>query len=218
MPRTLVVVDDAGHAGDHPAITRELTSDRPLLVSSLTVAADAKCPPQALDIVRSMALFEPVFAALNAAGVRYVVVGGVAVVLHGHARLTADLDLSVDLAPYAAARAIDALTAIGLQPRVPVDPRGFADPAVREGWIKDRGMVVFTLLDPNDPIRSVDLFVENPIDFEELWSKALVLDLQGTGVRVSSIPHLIQMKRQAARPFDSEDIEALEEIMRNHSE
>ena len=40
-----------------------------------------------------MALFEPLFAALNAGEVRYVVVGGVATVLHGHARLTADVDL-----------------------------------------------------------------------------------------------------------------------------
>ena len=39
-----------------------------------------------------MSLFEPIFEALNRQNVRYVVVGGVAVVLHGHARLTADLD------------------------------------------------------------------------------------------------------------------------------
>ncbi len=44
-----------------------------------------------------MTLYEPVLAALDAAGVRFVVVGGVAVVLHGHPRMTADLDLVVDL-------------------------------------------------------------------------------------------------------------------------
>jgi hypothetical protein len=35
---------------------------------------------------------ETVLATLNEAGVRYLVVGGVAVVLHGHLRTTADLD------------------------------------------------------------------------------------------------------------------------------
>ena len=40
-----------------------------------------------------------VFHALNAAGVRDVVVGGLAVVLQGHVRMTVDLDLVVDLAP-----------------------------------------------------------------------------------------------------------------------
>lgn len=42
-----------------------------------------------------MGTIEAVFDALNAAGVRYLVVGGVAVVLHGHLRTTADLDLVV---------------------------------------------------------------------------------------------------------------------------
>lgn len=58
-----------------------------------------------------MALFETVFAALNRYEVRYVVVGGLAVVLHGHPRLTGDLDLAVDLTPAAAADAVAAFTA-----------------------------------------------------------------------------------------------------------
>jgi hypothetical protein len=44
-----------------------------------------------------MPLFEPILAALERKNVRYVIVGGVATVLHGYARLTADLDLSIDL-------------------------------------------------------------------------------------------------------------------------
>jgi hypothetical protein len=74
-----------------------------------------------------MPLFEPIFEALDAAGVRYVAVGGVAVVLHGHARLTADLDLAVDLAAGPAAAAIAALTGIGFRPRAPVDPIDFEE-------------------------------------------------------------------------------------------
>ena len=46
-----------------------------------------------------VSLFEPIFEALNRAQVRYVVVGGFATVLHGHARLTADIDLVIDLSP-----------------------------------------------------------------------------------------------------------------------
>ena len=57
-----------------------------------------------------MSLFEPLFDALNAAEVRYVVVGGLAAVLHGHARLTADIDLVVDLTPDEAKKAIQTLT------------------------------------------------------------------------------------------------------------
>lgn len=49
-----------------------------------------------------MSLYLPPFKALNDANVKYVVVGGVATVLHGYARLTMDVDLITDLAPEAA--------------------------------------------------------------------------------------------------------------------
>ena len=54
-----------------------------------------------------MSLFEPIFDALNRARVRYVVVGGFATVLHGHARLTADIDLVIDLSPAEVRKALD---------------------------------------------------------------------------------------------------------------
>ena len=89
-----------------------------------------------------MLLYEPLFRALNASGTRYVVVGGVATVLHGYARLTADIDLILDLEESAAARAMHALAGLGLRPRAPVDPADFADARIREGWLQDRGMQV----------------------------------------------------------------------------
>jgi nucleotidyltransferase AbiEii toxin of type IV toxin-antitoxin system len=157
--------------------------------------------------------FEDTIAALNRADVRYVVVGGVAVVLHGHIRVTFDLDLVVDLTPPEARKAIEALMAAGLRPRVPEDAIRFADPAVRERWIQQKGMTVFSLWDPQDPTRSADLFVEEPIEFEVLWSRSLVLSLESTEVRVASIPDLIEMKRAAGRPHDLADIQALEAIL-----
>lgn len=166
----------------------------------------------------AVAFFEPIFDALNRAGVRYVVVGGVAVVLHGHPRLTADLDLAVDLSPAQARKAIDALLGLGLRPRAPVDPAGFADPATRSRWIAERGMRVFSMWDPEDPLRVVDLFVENPIDFEELWSRSENVPLSGTTARVASIPDLIRLKRLAGRPEDALDIEALEAILERREE
>jgi hypothetical protein len=158
-------------------------------------------------------LFEPIFDALNGAQVRYVVVGGLATVLHGFARLTADVDLVVDLAPDAAARAIDALVAQGFRPRVPVDAREFADASVRRRWIEEKGMQVFTLIDPANPMRSVDLFVDEPVPFEQLWARADVVELASVTVRVAAIADLIQMKRRAARAQDLIDIEALQRIV-----
>lgn len=164
-----------------------------------------------------MPLFEPIFLALNEANARYVVVGGVAVVLHGHARLTADLDLAVDLSPAPARRVVDALGSLGLRPAAPVDPAGFAHPPTRERWRLERGMLVFTMRDPDDPLRQVDLFVDEPIPFEELWSRAEIIQLEGIEVHVASIDDLIAMKEQAGRPLDLDDIAELRRIKEERS-
>jgi len=157
-------------------------------------------------------LFEPVMAALDSANVRFVVVGGVAVVLHGHPRMTADLDLVIDLAADPAHRAIAALVGLGMEPRLPVDPQSFADPEVRRAWAKERNLTVFTMLDPKEPLLEVDLFAEAPIPFEQLWEQATVVQLDGRPVRIASVAHLIAMKRAAGRPHDLADIAALEAL------
>jgi len=157
-------------------------------------------------------LFEEFFRSLNEDGVRYVVVGGLAVVLHGHPRLTADIDLVVDLEPDAARLVIRTLTRMGLRPRVPVEPEAFADPSQREKWIAERGMTVFNLYDPANPLRSVDLFVRSPIPFNELWSRSKMIALPSGDVRVASIDDLIKMKGIAGRPQDLGDIQALEAL------
>ena len=165
-----------------------------------------------------MALVEPIIAALNEGRVRYVVVGGLATVLHGFARLTADVDLIVDLDPIEARRAIEVLVRLGFRPRPPVDPFDFADPAIRATWIREKGMRVFSLHDPAQPMRELDLFVENPIDFELLWRRSEMVPLTTTSARVASIPDLIALKRLAGRPEDLRDIEALEQIARRKGE
>lgn len=161
-----------------------------------------------------MALFEPIFAALNRSGARYVVVGGMAVVLHGHARLTADLDIVLDLEPSAARNAVEALVKAGLKARIPEDPAGLANPARRKVWIEEKGMQVLTLTDPANPLLSVDLFVREPMPFDALWSRSEPLDVGGIEIRVAGIDDLIAMKSAVGRPQDREDVAALEAIKR----
>lgn len=78
--------------------------------------------------------------ALNRGHVRYVVVGGFAALLHGNARLMADLDLAVDLAPAEASRTIEALIRLGFQSRLPVNAALFADAVERARWIAEKHM------------------------------------------------------------------------------
>ena len=161
-----------------------------------------------------MSLFLPVFEALNESGTRYVTVGGFAVVMHGHVRLTADIDLVVDLEPDKLKGAVRTLTELGFRPRIPVDAENFADPDIRRSWIEEKGMQVFSLFDPDNPLLGIDLFVSYPLPFEDLYSRSEVMPVRGVDVRVASLSDLIDIKRAAGRATDLQDIEALEEIRR----
>lgn len=104
-----------------------------------------------------------IFKALADAEVDYVVVGGLAVLMHGYLRATADLDLAIGLSPRNAGRGMQALASSGLRPRLPMPIEAFADAAKREVWLQHRHMPVFPLWDPANPLRSVDVFIDEPI-------------------------------------------------------
>jgi hypothetical protein len=162
---------------------------------------------------------ESIFRALHDAGAKYVVVGGLAVVLHGHARLTADLDLVIDLAPGEAVKVVATLERIGMVPRAPVPARDFLDPELRRVWHDEKNLRVFSLHNPRRPLVEVDLFVDPPIGYAALAERAERRMLGTTPVLIAAISDLIAMKREAGRPKDLEDIAALEAIAlrRSHS-
>jgi len=112
------------------------------------------------------------FATLEARKLRFVVVGGLALLLHGVDRLTAGIDLAVDLTPGAAASMISTLLAAGYRSAAPVDARLFADPATRAAWRRERGMQVFSLWDAIGTRPTIDRFTDSVIPFEDLWKDA----------------------------------------------
>jgi predicted nucleotidyltransferase len=152
---------------------------------------------------------EFLLAALNHAGVRYVVVGGVAVVLHGYLRATADLDLVLAMDEQNLRNALQTFDGIGFQSRAPVPLAAFADASERQRWIDEKNLQVFSLWHSKMPGFEVDLFVESPLPFDDLYARAVRVDLGETTVSVAAIDDLVAMKRAAGRPRDVEDVEAL---------
>jgi len=155
---------------------------------------------------------ERVLSALNQVEVRYLVVGGVAVVLHGFLRTTKDLDLVIQLEGDNLQRGLQALKDLGFQPVVPVPLEAFADPVIRESWIREKNLVVFSLWHPERPGFQIDLFASEPFDFQEVYGRALRVPLEKTEATVIAARDLIALKRQAGRSQDLADIEALEDL------
>jgi predicted nucleotidyltransferase len=159
--------------------------------------------------------FVPVLKALNDAGVRYLVVGGVAVVLHGYLRTTGDLDLVVELSPKNLGRALDALEDSGFQPRPPVPLRAFANPETRRSWLDTKNLKVFSLWHRDLPGFEVDLFVEEPFDFDDVWGRMVEVELEGTTAPIIALRDLVELKKRAGRGRDLDDVAVLEDIARS---
>lgn len=156
---------------------------------------------------------EQIFGALNEARVRYLVVGGLAVIAHGYVRYTNDIDLVLHLEESNVARAMEVLKKLGYRAKVPVDPSAFANPQTRAMWIRDKQMMVFQLVSERFAREPVDIFVREPFDAEAEWAACEWLALGPTiRVPVVSRQKLLAMKREAGRPQDALDISKLEQL------
>jgi hypothetical protein len=154
--------------------------------------------------------FDSLVTALDREGVRYIVVGGLAVAAHGYVRATRDLDLVVQLVPDNIQHAFAALESVGYKPLVPITVEQFADAGLRASWIRDKGMRVLNFWSDAHPETPVDLFVAEPFEFEEEYNRALNKPLYGkTPVRFASIGTLIKLKEAAGRAQDLIDVENL---------
>lgn len=157
--------------------------------------------------------YQDVLAALQAAGARYVLVGGVAVILHGVPRTTADIDIVIDLASDNVLAVVAALTALGFVPRNPVNARDLADPDMRRGWIEDKGMRAFAFHRPGRPLDGVDILFDAPLDYQALVANVELLTADGLVIPLASARDLIALKEFAGRAQDVADIDALRRIL-----
>lgn len=158
---------------------------------------------------------EQVVRALNSASVPFIVVGGLAVNAHGYGRATADVDIVVRLTPEYIRATFAALAALGYGPRVPVSAEAFADPAQRDQWVKDKGMQVLNFHSDQHRETPVDIFAQEPFNFDDEYARALVERVaDDVPVRIVSLEGLIRMKESAGRPQDRADIAELRDINR----
>src|SRR2546430_17440325 len=141
-----------------------------------------------------VASFEAVVRGLNDAGVRFIVVGGIAVIAHGYGRNTRDVDLVIQLKPGAIHNAFSALHRLGYYPRIPITAAQFADARLRAEWMRDKEMKVLNFHSDTHRETPVDLFVTEPFDFDEEYGAALVQESgRGLSVRILCLESLLRM-------------------------
>lgn len=144
---------------------------------------------------------------LAEAEVDFVVVGGVAVIVHGYARFTKDLDITYATNAANLERLGSVLVALGAR------LRGIDEDVP---FVPARTLRRTAILTLDTPAGGLDLLVapDGAGRYDELRARAEVIDLDGVAIRVASLDDLLSMKRAAGRPQDIADIDALETARR----
>jgi len=138
---------------------------------------------------------QDVFKSFQKHEVKYVVIGGIASILHGVPRATFDLDILIEATPRNAQRLLDALIDAGL---------GTATLTNAENMLANE-ITIF-----RDRVR-LDVQTSTPgIDFENAWLHRKTISYHGQEFFILSKNDLISSKRAAGRDVDLEDVRLLE--------
>lgn len=151
-----------------------------------------------------------IFQALNEAGIKYLLAGGLAVVAHGYVRFTADIDIILGMGKKNLINAMQVFETLGYKPRAPVKLNDFVSAEKRTEWIDKKGLTVFSLWNPDEPATEIDIFVKLPVNFEAAYAMGEDFNLfDNVTVKTLGLEDLLVLKKQAGRPKDLDDIEKL---------
>ena len=136
-----------------------------------------------------------VFRCFEEHDVSYLVIGGIASILHGVPRATLDMDILIQATPGNAGRLLEALTEAGL---------GSAALTTAEDLLAHE-ITIF-----QDRVR-IDVLTSAPgLQFADAWARREMTEFRGQLFPVVSRSDLIASKRASGRPVDLEDVRMLE--------
>jgi tRNA nucleotidyltransferase/poly(A) polymerase len=138
---------------------------------------------------------QDVFKSFQRHDVKYVVLGGVASVLHGVPRATFDLDILIEASPENAEQLLAALM-----------DAGFGTAAMTDA----KDVVAHEITVFNDRVR-IDVQTRTPgLAFQDAWRRRKTVTYQGQDFFIVSREDLIASKRAAGREVDLNDVRLLE--------
>lgn len=134
---------------------------------------------------------------LNDHEVEYLLIGGYAVGYYGYPRTTADLDIWIAISPETAGKLVNVFHEFGMRSDE-MTPALFLHP----GNIVRMGLA---------PVRIEVLNEIDGVEFSDCFVRGTSVDIDGTAVRLISLPDLRRNKRESGRHKDLDDLEHLPE-------
>ncbi len=142
--------------------------------------------------------FRDFIDALNNQQVRYILIGGFSVILHGYSRTTGDMDIWVERSSENYQKIKQAFQLFGM----PVFDM------TEENFLHHANWDVFTY---GVPPTAIDMMTKvKGLDFNACYDHAIFFEEDGLSIRTIHINDLIMAKKVAGRPKDMDDLNNLE--------
>ncbi|MHA1145768.1 MAG: hypothetical protein ACTSRW_13595 [Candidatus Helarchaeota archaeon] len=145
-------------------------------------------------------------------GIKYLVIGGLAVNLYGVPRVTQDIDLIISMDKENIFKTNRVLKKLGYVPRLPVNPDDMADENVLNEWIRDKNLKAFSFYHKIDVYKVVDILIVHSLDFADAFRRKTVKKVGNIEIFLVSIDDLIKMKQEIGRAQDLSDIDLLKKV------
>ena len=152
------------------------------------------------------------FATLHRHQVEYVLIGGLAVALHGIERNTMDIDVCIVISPDNLRRMIEAAKELNLSPVLPVPLETLSQIDTLKEWHQQRNLQAFALRTPDLAGVTLDLLLFPPVAPADMCQRAVRLDISGIPIQLASLDDLIALKQSVGRPIDLADIAHLKRL------
>jgi predicted nucleotidyltransferase len=131
----------------------------------------------------------------NEQDVKYLVIGGYAVGVHGYPRYTKDIDIAIEVSEENASRTALAIKEFGLG-SLGLTKEDF----LRKNFVTQLG---------HEPVRIDILNDVDGVTFSKAWENRKVIEYEGIAINFIGLEELLILKELAGRSQDKTDIEKL---------
>lgn len=152
------------------------------------------------------------FSALSRHRVDYVLIGGLAISLHGIERATMAIDVTVAMTPDNLSALVAMARELGMMPVLPVNLDTLTDLDQLAQWHRERNLEAFALQAPGRSGITLDVLLYPPVGFAGMRERAVTFKAGDVPVVVACIDDMIALKQAVGRPIDITDIEHLKRL------
>jgi hypothetical protein len=158
--------------------------------------------------------YNELFESLFENGVRYLICGGLAVNIYGIPRMTADIDLILDLEKKNISNFLACIDKLSYHALLPIRLFEFESAEIRQKYKTENNLIAYSFFNNRNDVMSLDVLLDCPLSFDVLWENKETRAIEKFDVFLVSVEHLIDLKSYSNRAQDKSDIILLSKLLR----